>query len=87
LPYIVHSFSENELIFARKRNETVFRKTRDAGLGCWANPWALMGLFSGEQFSVFVPRNLDACQILSTGQRARAAPFWACMVILYEWCI
>ena len=71
--YIVHSFSENELIFARKRNETFFRKTRDAGLGCWANPWAVMGLFGGEQFSAFVPRNPDACQILSTGQRAPAA--------------
>jgi hypothetical protein len=71
--YIVHCFSENELIFARKRTETFFRKTREAGLGCWANPWAVMGLFGGEQFSAFVPRNPDACQILSTGQRAPAA--------------
>lgn len=71
--YIVHCFSENELIFARQRTETFFRKTRDAGLGCWANPWAVMGLFGGEQFSAFVPRNPEACQILSTGQRAPAA--------------
>jgi len=71
--YIVHCFSEHELIFARKRLKTFFRKTRDAGLGCWANPWAVMGLFGGEQFSAFVPRNPDACQILSTGQRAPSA--------------
>lgn len=71
--YIVHCFSENELILARKRNAQFFKMTRDAGLGCWANPWAVMGLFGGEQFSAFVPRNPDACQILSTGQRAPAA--------------
>ena len=71
--YIVRCFSENELIFARKRTETFFRKTRDRGLSCWADPWAVMGLFGGEQFSAFVPRNPDACQILSTGQCAPAA--------------
>lgn len=71
--YIVHCFSENELVFARNRSEIFFSKTRDAGLGCWVNPWSVMGLFGGEQFSAFVPRNPDACQILSTGQRAPAA--------------
>lgn len=71
--YIVHCFSENELIFARKRTQQFFRMTRDAGLGCWADPWAVMGLFGGDQFSAFVPRHPDACQILSTGQRAPAA--------------
>ncbi|MEO5886696.1 MAG: hypothetical protein ABIQ77_03450, partial [Anaerolineales bacterium] len=71
--YIVHSFSENELIFARKRTAQFFKMTRDAGLNCWANPWAVMGIFGGEQFSAFVPRNPDACQVLSTGQRAPAA--------------
>jgi hypothetical protein len=71
--YIVHSFSENELVFARRRTAQFFRMTRDAGLGCWANPWAVMGLFGGEQFSAFVPRNPDACQVLSTGQVAPAA--------------
>jgi hypothetical protein len=71
--YIVHCFSENEMIFARQRTANFFKMTRGAGLGCWANPWAVMGLFGGEQFSAFVPRNPDACQILSTGQRAPAA--------------
>ena len=71
--YIVHCFSENEMVFARKRTEQFFKRTHDAGLGCWANPWAVLGLFGGEQFSAFVPRYPDACQILSTGQRAPAA--------------
>jgi hypothetical protein len=71
--YIVHCFSENELVFARKRTAQFFKMTREAGLGCWANPWAVMDLFGGEQFSAFVPRNPEACQILSTGQRAPAA--------------
>lgn len=71
--YIVHCASENEMVFARKRTAQFFKMTRDAGLGCWANPWSVLGLFGGEQFSAFVPRNPDACQILSTGQRAPAA--------------
>ena len=71
--YIVHCFSENEMVFARKRTAQFFKMTRDARLGCWANPWAVMGLFGGEQFSAFVPRNPDACQVLSTGQHAPAA--------------
>jgi len=71
--YIVHCFSENEMVFARQRTAQFFRMTRDAGLGCWANPWAVLGLFGGEQFSAFVPRNPEACQVLSTGQRAPAA--------------
>ncbi|MBK9603028.1 MAG: hypothetical protein IPO36_14490 [Anaerolineales bacterium] len=71
--YIVHSFSENEMVFARSRTAQFFKMTCDAGLSCWANPWAVMGLFGGEQFSAFVPRNPEACQILSTGQRAPAA--------------
>lgn len=71
--YVVHCFSENELVFARGRMQRFFRMTRDAGLGCWADPWSVLGLFGGEQFSAFVPRNPDACQILDTGQRAPAA--------------
>ena len=71
--YIVHCFSENEMVFARNRTKQFFKMTRGSGLGCWANPWAVMGLFGGEQFSAFVPRNPEACQVLSTGQRAPAA--------------
>ncbi len=44
-----------------------------AGLGCWADPWGVMGLFGGEAFSAFVPRHADACQVLRTGPRAPAA--------------
>ena len=71
--YIVHCFSENEMVFARKRTAQFFKRTRDAKLNCWANPWAGLGLFGGEQFSAFVPHEPDACQILSTGQRAPGA--------------
>ncbi len=46
--YIVNCFSENEMIFARQRIAHFFKSTRDVGLGCWANPWAVMGLFGGE---------------------------------------
>lgn len=70
---VVHTFSENDALFLSEAMGRLFRMTRDAGLGCWANPWGVLGLFGGEAFSAFVPRHPDDCQILSTGQRAPAA--------------
>jgi hypothetical protein len=46
--FVVHTFSENDLLFARGTLGKFFRATRDAGLGCWADPWGVMGLFGGE---------------------------------------
>jgi hypothetical protein len=71
--FVVHTFSENDFLFARDTIGRFFRATRDAGLGCWADPWGVMGLFGGEAFSKFVPRNPDACQVLSNGQIVPAA--------------
>lgn len=71
--YIVHTFSENDVLFAPGTMAELFRMTDEAGLGCWADPWGVMGLFGGEAFSAFVPLHPDACQVLSTGQRAPAA--------------
>ncbi len=70
---VVHSFSENDAVFLSESMGKLFAMTRAAGLACWANPWGVLGLFGGEAFSAFVPRNPDACQILSTGQQAPAA--------------
>lgn len=71
--FVVHTFSENDLLFARGTLGKFFRATRDAGLGCWADPWGVMGLFGGEAFSAFVPRNLESSQVLNSGQTVPAA--------------
>lgn len=71
--YVVHTLSENDMAFLRRTMAQFFRMTRDAGLDCWADPWGVMGLFGGEAFSAWVPRHLEECQVLSTGEQAPAA--------------
>lgn len=71
--FVVHTFSENDFYFARGTMEKMFRATLDQNLGCWADPWGVMGLFGGEAFSAFVPRHLDACQVLNNGKIVPAA--------------
>lgn len=71
--FVVHTFSEDDFHFARDTMGKLFLATRDRNLGCWADPWGVMGLFGGEAFSAFVPRHLDACQVLNTGKVVPAA--------------
>jgi hypothetical protein len=71
--YLVHTLSENDMVYLRKTMAKFFQMTRDAGLDCWADPWGLLGLFGGEAFSAYVPRHPQDCQVLNTGQRAPAA--------------
>jgi len=71
--FIVHTFSENDFLYARGTMKKFFYTTREAGLGCWADPWGLMGLFGGEALSAFVPRNQDSCQVLNNGKILPAA--------------
>lgn len=71
--YVVHCYSENDLVYSQKAMGRLFKMTRDAGLGCWADPWGLMKLFGGETFSTFVAHYPDACQVLNNGKRVPAA--------------
>lgn len=71
--YVVHCYSENDLVYSQKAMGRLFKMTRDTGLGCWADPWGLMKLFGGETFSTFVAHYPDACQVLNNGKRVPAA--------------
>lgn len=70
--YVVHTVHEQGFIYNRDAVEKLFRVTKDIGLECWADPWAVLGLFGGEAFSGFVARNPDDCQVLSNGMIAPA---------------
>ncbi len=71
--YVVHTFSENDLLYYQGTMETLFHATRDAGLGVWADPWSVMGLFGGEAFSVFVSQRPETIQYLNNGQSVPAS--------------
>ncbi|MEX2236080.1 MAG: hypothetical protein WEB00_00900 [Dehalococcoidia bacterium] len=71
--YIVHCYTETDMLWNRGTIERIFRTTRDAGLGVWADPWGVAGIFSGETLSRFAADHLDAWQQLSDGRRVPVA--------------
>lgn len=71
--YVVHCFTETDLLWNRGTMQDVFRATRDAGLEVWADPWGVAGIFSGETLSRFVAEHSEAWQQLSDGRRVPVA--------------
>lgn len=71
--YVVHCYTETDLLFHRATMAEVVAATRDAGLEAWVDPWAVTGIFSGESLSRFVVDHPEALQVLSDGRRAPAA--------------
>jgi hypothetical protein len=71
--YVVHCFTETDLLWNRGTMEQIFRATRDAGLEVWADPWGVAGIFSGETLSRFVADRPLAWQQLSDGRRVAVA--------------
>jgi hypothetical protein len=71
--YVVHCYTETDLLWYRGAMERIFRSTRDAGLEVWADPWGVAGIFSGETLSRFVVDHPETWQVLSDGRRAAVA--------------
>lgn len=66
--YVVHTFSEFDLMFHRRNMRDIFAASRDAGLDVWADPWGVGKVFGGEAYSNFPTRHLrDGCQVLDNG--------------------
>ncbi len=65
--YVLHTFSENDLQFYRGAVGEMVALTKQAGLEAYVDPWGLGGLFAGEAFSDFLPRNLDSWQVTAGG--------------------
>ena len=71
--YVVHCFTESDLLWYRETMASVIAATREAGLEPWLDPWAVAGIFGGESLSRFLADHPEALQVLSDGRRAPAA--------------
>lgn len=66
--YVVHTFSEFDLMFHRGNMRDIFAASHDAGLSVYADPWGVGKVFGGEPFTNFAARHLkDGCQVLDNG--------------------
>ncbi|MDP3768539.1 MAG: hypothetical protein Q8S13_11035, partial [Dehalococcoidia bacterium] len=71
--YVVHCFTETDLLYYRRSMAELAQATREAGLEAWFDPWGVTGVFSGESLSQFLVDYPEALQVLSDGRRAPAA--------------
>jgi hypothetical protein len=67
--YVVHTFSEFDLMFHRDNVADIVSMTQQLGLEAYVSPWGVGNVFGGEPFSHFVNFHfMDACQVLDNGQ-------------------
>jgi hypothetical protein len=71
--FVVHTFSEADLIFYRRAMKEIVKASHDLGLEVYLDPWAVGGIFGGEALSRFVAENLSARQVLADGASVAAA--------------
>lgn len=71
--YVVHTYSENDMLFYHRTMKDILAITRDCGLESYVDPWGVGKVFGGEAFSNFVACNLDDLQILSDDKPAGQA--------------
>ena len=71
--YLLHTFSENDLLYYRATLRDMVWAAKDKGLEVYIDPWGVGKVFGGEAFSQFIAENPDECQILTNGQRVPAA--------------
>ena len=65
--YVVHCFTESDLIYGIETMREIVRMTHELGMEAHMDPWGVAGIFGGEAFSKFVAWEMDACQILADG--------------------
>src|SRR3712207_2175238 len=70
---VLHTFSENDLAYYRETMRRIVDASHERGLEVQMNPWGVGRTFGGEAESMFVTKNLDACQVLDDGTRVGAA--------------
>ena len=75
LDAVLHTFSERDRAFYRESMADIVAASDERGLTTYVNPWAVGGVFGGEEYSRFVAHNPDSRQVLNTGNRVAAACF------------
>lgn len=65
--YVVHCFTESDLLWGLESMREIVRISHDIGLEVHLDPWGVAGVFGGEALSKFVTWNTDACQVLADG--------------------
>jgi hypothetical protein len=71
--YVVHTFSEADLLHYRGTMREIVKATHAAGLKAWLDPWAVGGVFGGEALSLYAARFPEHQQVLSNGARVPLA--------------
>jgi hypothetical protein len=63
--YVVHCFSESDLLDGLESMREIVRMTHDLGLEAHMDPWGVAGIFGGEALSKFVAWEIAECQLLA----------------------
>ncbi len=71
--FVVHTFSEADMIFYRRAMKEIVKASHDLGLEVYADPWAVGRVFGGEALSRFVAENPADRQVLADGSSVPAA--------------
>ena len=71
--FVVHTFSEADLIFYRRAMKEIVKASHDLGLEVYLDPWAVGGIFGGEALSRFVAEHLADRQVFADGTSVAAA--------------
>jgi len=67
--YVVHTFSEFDLMFHPDNVADIVKMSKELGLEVHVSPWGVGNVFGGEPFSHFVNQHYHkACQILDNGE-------------------
>jgi hypothetical protein len=65
--YVVHCFTESDLLYGLESMREIVRMTRELGMESHLDPWGVAGVFGGEAFSKFVAWEMAECQFLADG--------------------
>jgi hypothetical protein len=74
--YVVHCFTESDLLDNMENMRQIFHMTHELGMGVQVDPWGVAGVFGGEAFSKFVAMEMDTCQVLADGSQIGIACLW-----------
>lgn len=73
--YVVHTFSENDLLYYADSMRDIVQDAQGLGLQVYLDPWGVGGVFGGEAFSRWLVTHRDILQVRRNGTKADGACF------------